>query len=189
MKQLISVVSLFAYIFVTGCSQNGSSILVLFDPGDTDSGIIRSLTGDRITLDDAGVLVEFADDLATATIEFAPVEGHWDASDFRFIRCEIENLGPVSQLVELGFGEYDLTQGATIIPPGDKKSLKAVIYRTEHPDYIDRLFPVMHGKPDGVLRGWMATTFDSIAFVKLLFPELNSGSLRSYWKDMVGGAL
>ncbi len=176
MKHLIFLVSLFAFLVFTGCGKDGSSILILFDPGESDSVLVRSLTGDRITPEDEGILVEFADDLATATIEFAPTEGHWDASDFRFIRCEIENLGRLSQLVELGFGEYDLTQGATIVPPGAKKSLKAVIYRTEHPDYIDRLFPVMHGKPDGVLRGWMATTFDSIASVKLLFPELNSGA-------------
>jgi hypothetical protein len=36
----------------------------------------------------------------------------------RFGRCEIENLGPVPQIVELGFGDYDLTQGAAIVPPG-----------------------------------------------------------------------
>ena len=120
--------------------------------------------------------MEFADGLAVSTIEFAPIKGHWDASDYRFVSCEIENMGSGPQMVELGFGEYDLTQGATIIPPGAKKELKAVIYRTEHPEYIDQTFPVMHGKPDGILRGWMATTFDSIAFIKLLFPELESGA-------------
>ena len=72
--------------------------------------------------------------------------------------------------MELGFGDYDLTLGGTLVSPGGKKTLKAVIYRTRHPEYIDSLFPVMHGKPDGILRGWMSSTCDSIEYIKLLFP-------------------
>ncbi|MFO7668688.1 MAG: hypothetical protein R6W31_03430 [Bacteroidales bacterium] len=66
-----------------------------------------------------------------------------------------------------------------IIPPGVTKCVRAVIYRTDHPRYTDELFPVMHGKPDGTLRGWMATTSDSMASLKLLFPELPEG--RLFW--------
>lgn len=94
---------------------------------------------------------------------------------YRFVRCEIENLNNEPQLVELGFGDYDLTLGATIVPAHGKRTLKAVVYRTDHPAYIDSVFPTMHGKPDGVLRGWMATTCDSVAYIKLLFPEVRGG--------------
>jgi len=161
---------------MTACGQKVPSTHILFDPGSADPGQVRSITGDRIVLEDRGTMIQFAGDGSTAVVEISPDDGLWDASDFRFVRCEIENLGPAPQLVELGFGGYDLTLGATIVPSGSEKTLKAVIYRTKHPGYIDRVFPVMHGKPDGTLRGWMASTFDSIVAVRLLFPELIPGA-------------
>ena len=170
--------AVYSTVFLTfcGCSQPRSDHHTLFDPAKENNGKVLSLTGDRVIMSAESLVVDFADEIPTSTIVFYPVEGVWNASDFRFVRCEIENLGTEPQLVELGFGEYDLTQGATIVPAGTQKTLKAVIYRTEHPEYIDQLFPVMHGKPNGVLRGWMATTFDSIVSVKLLFPELKPGA-------------
>ncbi len=164
------------FLPICGCQQPGSNQHILFDPVEETNGKVLSLTRDQISLSEGNLVVDLNGDLPTSTIVFYPNNGIWDASEFRFVRCEIENLGPVPQLVELGFGEYDLTQGATIVPPGAQRTLKAVIYRTEHPAYIDQLFPVMHGKPDGVLRGWMATTFDSIASIYLLFPELKPGA-------------
>ena len=176
MRSLKNVVVLYLFLIITGCSQKESGSLILFDPGSANPDQVRSITGDQITFNDRSVVLNFAGDQPTSIIEFSPEEGTWDASDYRFVRCEIENTGTEPQLVELGFGGYDLTQGATIVSPGAKKSLKAVIYRSSHPDYIDRLFPVMHGKPDGILRGWMATTFDSIVSIKLLFPEMKPGA-------------
>jgi len=41
---------------------------------------------------------------------------------YRFVRCEIENLNNEPQLVELGFGDYDLTLGATIVPAHGKRT-------------------------------------------------------------------
>lgn len=170
------VVLVIVLLAFSGCSHNDSNQLILFDPGGAEPGQVRSFTGDRIAIKDGSVVVDFANNNPATTIEIGPNDGTWDASDYRFVRCEIENLGPAPQVVELGFGGYDLTMGATIVPPGVTKTLKAVIYRTGHPEYMDQLFPVMHGKPDGILRGWMATTYDSIASVKLLFPELKPGA-------------
>jgi hypothetical protein len=149
---------------------------VLFDPGKQELSQVRSDRGDKLSGSDRMIRVDFAPGGGTSTITIHPEDGVWDASDFRFVRCEVENLGANPQLVELGFGTYDLTLGATIVPPGTTKVLKAVIYRTDHPAYIDTIFPVMHGKPDGTLRGWMASTCDSIAYIRLFFPELKSGA-------------
>jgi len=150
--------------------------LVLFDPGTDEVGRVASLTGDMISPEDRMIRVDFEEADPTPVVVIYPVEETWDASDYRFVRCEIENPGTRPQIVELGFGDYDLTLGATVVPPGGMKTLKAVIYRTDHPSYIDSLFPVMHGKPDGTLRGWMASTSDSITFIRLLFPEAKPGA-------------
>ncbi len=176
MRQIRNVAFALTYLAFTSCQDKESDILILFDPDKEYLVHIQSFTGDQITFNEGGVALEFAEGIPTSTIEFSPNDGLWDASKYRFVRCQIENLGQEPQLVELGFGGYDLIQGATIVPPGAKKSLKAVVYRARHPEYIDKLFPVMHGKPDGILRGWMATTYDSIVSIKLLFPELKPGA-------------
>jgi len=153
-----------------GCTQKKSDKLVLFDPASADVSLVKSANEDNITIAEGKVNILFGSGKQYSTISFYPEKGIWDASDYRFVRCEIENMSSNQQLVELGFGDYDLTLGATIIPPQGKKILKAIIYRTEHPASIDSVFPVMHGKPEGSLRGWMASTSDSIEYIKLLFP-------------------
>jgi hypothetical protein len=170
------IISLVILIF-TGCTQKRSNHLVLFDPASADVSLVKSTNEDNITIADGKVNVLFGSGKQYSTISFYPENGIWDASDYRFVRCEIENMSRSQQLVELGFGDYDLTLGATIVPPEGKKILKALIYRTEHPAYIDSVFPVMHGKPEGSLRGWMASTSDSIEYIKLLFPLAQTGDL------------
>ncbi len=153
----------------------GSDKYMLFDPAEAAPGQVWSPNEDQISVFPEGVEVVFSDARFASEIHIRPQQGWWDASGYRFVRCEIENHGSRSQLVELGFGTYDLTLGGTVVPPGAVRSLKAVIYRTEHPAYIDSVFPVMHGKPDGTLRGWMDSTSDSIATIKLLFPASERG--------------
>ncbi len=159
----------------SGCESEKNGQLVLFDPGRSDISLVKSDNQDKITLEDGKVNISFMPGREYSVISFYPETGIWDASGYRFVLCEIENMSQNSQLVELGFGDYDLTLGATILPPEGKKILKAVIYRTDHPAYIDSVFPVMHGKPEGSLRGWMASTSDSIEFIKLLFPVARAG--------------
>ncbi|MGW8315772.1 MAG: beta-galactosidase [Bacteroidales bacterium] len=152
---------------------------VLFDPAEAEPAQVTSTNDDQILFSPEGVEVEFSDTRFSSEIQIRPLQGWWDASDYRFVRCEIENLGSGPQPVELGFGTYDLTLGGTIVPGGAARSLKAVIYRTEHPAYIESVFPVMHGKPDGTLRGWMDSACDSIEYIKLLFPGSEPvGSVR-----------
>ncbi|HDS08228.1 MAG TPA: hypothetical protein ENO05_11450 [Bacteroides sp.] len=149
---------------------------VLFDPGKGGTDLVVSLTADSIISEGGMIRVNFNDRLVTPVVAVYPREGSWDGSGYRFVRCEIGNPGNAPQVAELGFGDYDLTLGAAIVPPGGTKILKAVIYRTDHPPYIDSLFPVMHGKPDGTLRSWMASACDSIAYIRLLFPEKEAGT-------------
>lgn len=169
-------------IILSGCKGPENKEPVLFDPAKSTMEQVKCDPGDKVIISEGRVAVRFADNAASSVIEFSSPEGVWDGSGYRFIRGEVENTGQHPLLVELGTGGFDLTQGATIVPPGDKKVVTAVIYRTEHPAYIDSLFPVMHGKPDGTLRGWMATTCDSIPSIKLLFPELAPGSSASLGK-------
>src|SRR4030042_1386418 len=159
----------------SGCESEKNGQLVLFDPGRDNISLVKSSNQDQINLEKDRVKVTFAPGGVYSIISFYPEKDIWDASDYRFVLCEIENMSQNQQLVELGFGDYDLTLVATIVPPEGKKILKAVIYRTDHPAYIDSVFPVMHGKPEGSLRGWMATTSDSIEYIKLLFPVARSG--------------
>ena len=159
----------------SGCESEKNGQIVLFDPGRDNISLVKSSNQDQINLEKDRVKVTFAPGGVYSIISFYPEKDIWDASDYRFVLCEIENMSQNQQLVELGFGDYDLTLGATIVPPEGKKILKAVIYRTDHPAYIDSVFPVMHGKPEGSLRGWMATTSDSIEYIKLLFPVARSG--------------
>jgi hypothetical protein len=163
-------------ISLSGACKTGNGIDILYNPAGTGKHVVLSRNNDRISTEDGWISVEFVPRDGYSTIAIYPSEGFWDASDYRFVRCEIENPGNDPQLVELGFGNYDLMLGATLVPPRGKKILKAVIYRTVHPAYIDSVFPVMHGKPDGVLRGWMDTTSDSIEYIKLLFPAATEGS-------------
>ena len=173
MKNL-ALVSLLLLSFA--CRNPESEKMVLFNPEIHPVNLVSSFTGDDICLKGDRIRVDFSGKHETSIIAFYPEDRPWDASGYRFVRCEIENPGTSPQVVELGFGDYDLIHGAVIVPPGTTRVLKAVIYRTEHPAYIDSLFPVMHGKPDGTLRGWMATTFDSIEYIRLHFPELKPGT-------------
>jgi hypothetical protein len=165
----------FLALLCAGCAQQKDGQLVLFDPAQDDAGRISTATGDRITRSEGTIQVIFAPAVHYPVIEIHPAQGIWDASAWRFIRCEMENMNDKSQLVELGTGDYDLTLGAVLLPPHGSGILTAVIYRTEHPAYIDTVFPVMHGKPGGELRGWMASTNDTIEYIKLLFPEARAG--------------
>ncbi|MDD1475312.1 hypothetical protein MEO41_29205, partial [Dolichospermum sp. ST_sed4] len=72
---------------------------------------------------DGTLVVNFAPGKYGSVIAIRPSKGLWDASAFRFVRCEIENPGSMPQLVELGFGNYDLPLGVTSDPPGAKKTL------------------------------------------------------------------
>jgi hypothetical protein len=173
MRRLILIVT--AILILSRCSVKEKDKLLLFDPGRSTDEQVQSATGDLVTRSDGGIQVVFVPAMHYPVIEVHPSHGIWDASAYRFIRCEIENLNDKAQMVELGTTDYDLTMGAVLIPPKDKKTLKAIIYRTEHPAYIDSLFPVMHGKPGGELRGWMASTNDTIEYIKLLFPEARAG--------------
>jgi len=178
---------IFCILIITGCTKKNSNQLILFDPAKSNINQVRSFSHDKITMPGGKLQINFSSDKNYTTIAISPAEGVWDASDYRFVRCEIENLNDKPQLCELGFGNYDLTQGATIVPPHSTRTLKAIIYRTEHPAYIDSLFPVMHGKPDGCLRGWMATTYDSVEFIRLLFPEIRQGDsvrLGKIWLEV-----
>jgi hypothetical protein len=163
-------------ISLSGACKTGNGTDILYNPAGPDKHAVLSLNNDRIYTEDGWLNVEFVPANGYSTIAIYPPGGNWDASDYRFVRCEIENPGHEPQLVELGFGNYDLMLGATLVPARGKKILKAVIYRTVHPAYIDSVFPVMHGKPDGVLRGWMDTTGDSVEYIKLVFPAATEGS-------------
>lgn len=176
-NRIISAVTLFIMLYVAGCHQKKNGNLVLFDPARSDISNIKSNNQDEIEIRDDKVNIVFGTGNQYSTILFYPEQGKWDASDYRFVRCEIENTSSHHQLVELGFGDYDLTLGATLVPSEGKKILKAIIYRTDHPAYIDSVFPVMHGKPEGSLRGWMASTSDSIEYIKLLFPISQPGDM------------
>lgn len=164
-------------VILTGaCAKHENSSLELFNPKTFDPELVRSVNGDSICFEDGALVIVFVPGKYGSTVEIRPPAGLWDASGYRFVRCEIENQGSAPQLAELGFGEYDLTLGGTLVPPGGKKILKAAIFRKNHPSCIDSLFPVMHGKPDGVLRGWMDSTCDSIEYIKLLFPAAIAGN-------------
>jgi hypothetical protein len=163
-------------LLAAACRQTTPPSEILFDPARSEKHLIKSLNNDRISTAGGWLEIDFVPRDGNSSIAIYPIDDFWDGSGFRFVRCEVENPGREVQLVELGFGNYDLTLGATLVPPGGKKTLKAVIYRTDHPAYIDNIFPVMHGKPDGILRGWMATTSDSIEFLKLTFPAVTPGN-------------
>ncbi|MBS0001407.1 MAG: beta-galactosidase, partial [Cyclobacteriaceae bacterium] len=167
---------LFILVLISGCSKDKISQMILFDPDQAIPEQLVAFGNDPLNFEDGFVKVKFTSGEPVSTIAFKPLHGVWDASGFRFVRCEIYNDGPLPQMAELGFGNYDLTLGATLIPSGGKKVLRAIIYRTDHPVCIDEAFPVMHGKPDGTLRGWMASTCDSIEYIKLIFPELKEGN-------------
>jgi len=162
-------------LLLVACGKSKKEQLILFDPEIHDTALVKSFCGDKISREDGWIKLNFSPSHEVASLAFYPQNDVWDASDFRFIRCEIKNLSTHNQLVELGFGEYDLTLGAVFIPPQQTKTLKAIIYWTDHPAYIDTIFPTMHGKPDGILRGWMATTCSEIEYVKLLFNHVRPG--------------
>ena len=169
-------------LFIAGCGQNEKISPELFNTATYEMKLISSPNGDSCFLQENYLTVNFKPGEFGSEIRIRPPKGLWDASAYRFVRCEIENKSSAPQLVELGFGTYDLTLGGTLVSPGEKKTLKAVIYRTRHPEYIDSLFPVMHGKPDGILRGWMNSTYDSIEYIKLLFPGSKEGSTMGIGK-------
>jgi len=162
-------------ILAVACSDKRTAQHILFDPSIYPAYLTRSLNNSKIDSSNGVLRVHFKDGDKTPAIAIYPEKDLWDASEYRIVRCRVENLSNKPLMVELGFGDYDLTLGATLIPAFGERVLKAVIYRTDHPSYIDSLFPVMHGKPDGVLRGWMASTSDSIKFIRLIFPEAEPG--------------
>ncbi len=164
------------FFLVATCSEKQPGQHVLFDPSGHDTLLTIAVNNGEIQKEKGFLQMHFKAGEGNPVLALYPEKGIWDASDHRFVRCHIENLSSKPQLVELGFGNYDLTLGATIVPAFGEKALKAVIYRTEHPAHIDSVFPVMHGKPDGVLRGWMASTYDSIEYIKLIFPEAHPGN-------------
>lgn len=170
------------FICLTGCVRKENTTLVLFHPAGYDLKLISSPNNDSCFLKENVLYVNFMPGEFGSEIRIRPSDGLWDASAYRFVRCEIENRSSEPQMAELGFGNYDLTLGGTLVLPGEKKILKAVIYRTRHPEYIDSLFPVMHGKPDGILRGWMSSTYDSIEYIRLLFPGSRAGAVMSVGK-------
>jgi hypothetical protein len=176
-SKFVSIIIAISIIIYAGCTQKNNDQLILFDPDRSDVRLVKSTNEDDITISDGKVKILFGSGEQYPVISFYPEKGVWDASGYRFVRCEIENMGSRQQLVELGFGDYDLTLGATIVPARGKKILKAIVYRTNHPAYIDSVFPIMQGKPEGSLRGWMASTCDSIEFIKLLFPVAQTGDL------------
>jgi hypothetical protein len=163
-------------LFIGGFTTEEKASSELFNPAKCDAQLISSPTGDIWFLKDGILVISFNPQKYSSIITIRPPNGLWDASGYRFIECEIENPDSLPQLVELGFGNYDLTLGGTLVSPGEKKTLKAVIYRNQHPAYIDSLFPVMHGKPDGTLRSWMKSTCDSIECIKLIFPGVKAGA-------------
>ena len=162
-------------LLAAACSENQPVKQVLFDPASHDAYYIKSFHKSEVHSIKGTLQVQFNAGACNPVIGIYPKNGIWNASEYRFLRCELENLNNRPQLVELGIGDYDLTLGATILPAKGKRILKAIIYRTDHPAYIDSVFPVMHGKPDGILRGWMASTSDTIESIRLIFPEARSG--------------
>ena len=171
----LMVFVLLLIILTVACSEKQDGQHVLFDPARHPANLVKPLNDSEIQWKNGNVHLHFKAGEANPTIAIYPEKGIWNASDYRFVRCQLENLNSKPQIVELGFGDYDLTLGATIVPAFGVSTLKAIIYRTNHPAYIDSVFPVMHGKPDGVLRGWMASTSDSIEFIRLIFPGAEPG--------------
>ncbi len=170
------LISFAGLLLITACVDQTRDRKVLFEPSARNEERISSLTGDAIQGSTSGIHIDFAPGSKTSVLIIRPENGIWHVKDYRFVKCRIRNTGNTTQVAELGFGDYDLTLGGTVIPPGKTKILKAVIYRTEHPSYIDSLFPVMHGKPDGSLRGWMNSTGDSVSFIRLIFNGLKPGA-------------
>lgn len=172
---IIKIFTVSFIILAVACSDKQPGQHLLFCPASHPVHLIKPLSGSEIHRKNKRVVLHFKSSEASPTISIYPEEGIWDGSDYRFVRCQVENLNNQPLMVELGFGKYDLTLGGTIVPAHGKRVLKAIIYRTDHPAYIDSIFPVMHGKPDGVLRGWMASTCDSIEFIRLIFPGAQPG--------------
>lgn len=173
-------------ILVTACTTRQGKDQILFDPAAGREHPVQSISNCEISKKGGTIEVTFKEGEGVPGVAIYPEKGVWDASGHRFVRCELENPGETPLLAELGFGDYDLTLGAAIVPPEGSRTLKAVIYRTEHPAYIDSVFPVMHGKPDGILRGWMASTCDSISFIRLIFPGAVPGEsirIRKIWLE------
>ncbi len=162
-------------LLAAACVEKQPGRQVLFDPAGHDARLVKSINRCDIQKEKGIAKVYFKTGKGNPVIGIYPEEGPWDATDYRYVRCKVENPNNRPLVVELGFADYDLTLGATIVPALGERALKAVIYRTEHPAYIDSVFPVMHGKPAGVLRGWMASTIDSIEYIRLIFPEARAG--------------
>jgi hypothetical protein len=176
------------FFLAAACAEKQPGKQELFDPASHDARLVKSINNCKILNEKGTLQINFMAGKGNPVIGIYPEEGLWDASDYRFVRCQVENPNNRPLTVELGFGDYDLTLGATIVPAFGERALKAVIYRTEHPAYIDSVFPVMHGKPDGVLRGWMASTCDSIEYIRLIFPEAQPGDSVRIGKIWLEGA-
>jgi hypothetical protein len=111
-----------AFTIVTGaCVSNDKNSHELFNPSDNEEMLISSSDGVSWLINNKVLIVNFLPGKYNAAIEIRPSAGSWDASAYRFVRCELENPNQEAQIVELGFGDYDLTLGGTLVPPKGKK--------------------------------------------------------------------
>jgi hypothetical protein len=99
----------------------------------------------------------------------------WDLSGHLYVRMDLHN--PSSRelfAVCLVNGAVGMV-GAQIIPPGERKTLSALIRRTSHPESVSKTLFGMDGLPGGYVGSLATKDPRKIEYVEIRFPYIQPG--------------
>ena len=88
----ILVVTLVLILISISCTKMPSDQLVLFDPDVAMPELVTSDNPDEISFQDEQLLVSFATGSGYSTVSLYPESDNWDASGYRFVKCEIDKF-------------------------------------------------------------------------------------------------
>jgi hypothetical protein len=102
-------------------------------------------------------------------------ENLWDLSDQLWVRMDLRNPGPETLYAECRINGIAWMDGANVIPPGEKKTLSALIKRLARPVSIRETLFGMNGLPGGYVWIWDTQDPKQIEFIEIRLPYIQPG--------------
>jgi hypothetical protein len=103
-------------------------------------------------------------------------ENAWDLSSLMYVRMDLSNPGSGQLYAECRINGKAWMDGARVIPPGETRTISALIKRLAPPDSITELLFGMNGLPGGYVWIWDVKDAREVDFVEVRFPYIRPGA-------------
>jgi hypothetical protein len=100
----------------------------------------------------------------------------WDISGHLYVRMDLFNPGPEELFAVCLINGSPTMAGAQVTPPGERRTLTALIRRTARPESIAKIVFGMDGLPGGYVGSIYTRDPRQIEYVEIRFPYLQPGA-------------